>query len=203
MKLWNKLAQDARVIAILMGVNVIQFIVILGLIICLADIPTRFTFHIPPDLSNGATLKAHHIPNSYVGEFTFYIWQALNNWSNNGAQDADKNLSFYGGYLTPSFTYYLQNRYKQMHTSGELQGRVRIIRPIAGDQPEVTQLSQSAWRVLIKVRESEYVNGILVKDKDIEFPFKVIRFNSNAQRNPFGLALDGFVSDPVLLKLMK
>ncbi len=203
MRLWNKLAQDARVIAILMGVNAIQFIVILGLIFCLWTMPTRFTFHIPPDLSNGATLKANQIPNAYVGEFTFYIWQALNNWSHNGAQDADKNLKFYGSYLTPSFQYYLQQRYKTLQTAGELQGRVRIIRPISGDLPIVKKLSQHVWQVLMKVRESEYVNGILVKDKDIEYPFKVVRFNGNAQHNPFGLALDGFLSNPILLKLMK
>jgi len=55
MKLWNKLAQDARIIVILVGTNIAQFIIILGLLLCIAIIPTRFTFHIPPDLSNGAT----------------------------------------------------------------------------------------------------------------------------------------------------
>lgn len=203
MKLWNKLAQDTRVIAILVGANILQFFVILGLIFCLATIPTRFTFHIPPDLSNGATLKANKVPNAYVGEFAFYMWQAINNWPTNGAQDSSKNLNYYGAYLTPSFKYYLQQHYKKLHQSGQLQGRVRVIRPIPGDQPKVTRLTQNSWQVLLKVRESAYVNGILVKDKNIEFPFKVVRFNEDAQLNPFGLALDGFTSSPILLKLMK
>ena len=203
MKLWNKLAQDTRVIAILIGTNVAQLLIILGLVICLVTIPTRFTFHIPPDLSNGATLKANKIPNAYVGEFAFYMWQAINNWPNDGAQDATKNLNYYGAYLTPTFKYYLQQRYQDLHKKGELQGRVRVVRLIPGDQPEVTKLNQTTWQVILKVRESAYVNGILVKDKDIEFPFKVVRFNQNAQLNPFGLALDGFTSNPSMLKLTK
>ena len=65
------------------------------------------------------------------------------------------------------------------------------------------QLNANTWQVILKVRLSEYNNGVLIKDKEIEYPFKVIRYNGNAQVNPYGLVLDGFTSTPVLLKTYK
>lgn len=203
MRFWNKIAQDTRLIAILIGINVVQFIVIIGLLICLATIPTRFTFHIPPDISNGATLHANKIPKAYVGQFAFYIWQVINNWQTNGSQDAVSNLNLYGAYLSPSFRYYLADNNKMLKRLGELQGRVRVIRPLPKEMPQVIQTNANTWQVLLKVRDSEYVNGVLVKDKNIEYPFKVIRYNGNAQTNPFGLVLDGFSSQPQILKILK
>ena len=203
MKLWNKLAQDTRVIALLMGANLMQFIIILGLLICMLTIPTRFTFHVPPDLSNGATIQANKIPNAYVGQFAFNIWQVINNWSNNGATDANRNLALYSAYLTPQFKYQLQQRNKHLHQLGELQGRIRVLRPIYNEQPQVTKLRSNTWRVLLKVRDSEYVNGVLIKDKEIAYPFKIVRYNGNEQLNPFGLAIARFAADPSVIKTIK
>lgn len=203
MKLWNKIAQDTRVIAILIGTNIAQLVIIIGLLACLITIPTRFTFHIPPDLSNGATLQANKIPNAYVGQFAFNIWQVINNWSKNGAKDSDRNLALYGAYLTPQFKYQLSQRYKNLKNLGQLQGRVRVIRPIYDEKPKVTKLSSDSWQVILKARDSEYVNGVLIKDKEIEYPFKVIRYNGNEQLNPFGLAIDGFSSQPFIIKTFK
>lgn len=203
MKLWNKLAQDARVIAILIGTNVAQFIIILSLIVCVLTIPTRFTFHIPPDLNNGATLQANKIPNAYVGQFAFNIWQVINNWSKNGALDANRNLALYGAYLTPEFKYQLEQHYKKLKAQGELQGRVRVIRPIYNEKPQVKKLNANTWQVILKARDSEYVNGVLIKDKEIEYPFKIIRFDGNEQLNPFGLAIAGFNSNPFVIKTFK
>lgn len=203
MKLWNKLAQDIRVIAILMVTNLAQLIIIIGLIICLAIMPTRFTFHIPPDLSNGVTLQANKIPRAYVGQFAFYIWQAVNNWQTSGEQDAPTNLQKYGAYLSPSFKYYLTKDDERLKGLGELQSRVRVIRPMPGQEPQVLQIDSDTWQVNLAVRDSEYVNGILVKDKEIEYPFKVIRYNGNAQSNPFGLVLDDFIGQPQVLSTLK
>jgi len=203
MKLWNKVAQDTRLIAILIGTNIAQFIIIIGLIVCIAFIPTRFTFHIPPNLSNGATLHANTIPKAYVGQFAFYIWQVINNWQTNGAVEAPHNLQQYGTYLTPRFKYSLAQNNKHLAALGELQDRVRVIRPIPNENPQTTKINANTWQVILKVRDSEYVNGVLIKDKDIEYPFKVVRYNGNAQLNPFGLALAGFTSKPTVLKTLK
>ena len=202
MKLWNKLAQDFRVMVILSIANGVQFVIILGLLLCLLTIPTRFTFHIPPDLSNGATLKANEIPNPYVGEFAFYVWQALNDWQTDGSNDAFKNLQAFSPYLSPSFRYSLTQENNQEKTNGDLQGRVRLLRLMPDVLPQVTKLDANDWLVNLDIRDSEYVNGILIKDKEIQYPFKV-RVGGDAQTNPYGLVLDGFVDDPKVISTMK
>ena len=203
MKLWNKLAQDARVMGILSIANGIQFLIILGLLLVLMRIPTRFTFHIPPDLSNGVTLTANQIPAPYVGEFAFYIWQALNDWQTDGAKDFGENLQKYGPYLSPAFRYTLAQEEKQLSAEGAMQGRVRLLRLMPGTMPKVTALEANTWAVTLDLRESEYVNGILIKDKEIEYPFRVAAFNGDAQANPFGLVLDGFIDEPKILSTLK
>lgn len=203
MKLWNKIAQDTRILMLSLAANGAQLVIILGLIICIIMIPTRFTFHIPPDLSDGTTLKANKIPKAYVGQFTFYIWQVLNNWQHNGAQEVKVNLQQYGAYLSPSFKYHLQQHYQQLASQGQLQSRVRVIRPVPGSNPKVQQSNANTWQVNLLLRDSEYVNGVLVKDKRIRYVFKVSRFKGNAQLNPFDLVLDGFARQPQVVKTIK
>ena len=56
---------------------------------------TQLTAHIPPDLSNGATIKIGgnaEVPPANVYAFGFYIWQQINNWPNDGVQDYGKQL---------------------------------------------------------------------------------------------------------------
>ena len=203
MKLWNKISQDLRLIKTLIGINLFQLVIIIGLFIAIFTIPTRFTFHIPPDLSNGATLHANKIPNSYVGQFTFNIWQILNDWSKDGSKDAENNLRLYSAYLTPSFRYQLNRSYKALKSRGELQGRVRVIQPMVSQPPIVKKISSGKWQVILKARETEYVNGVLIKNKEIEFPFEVVKYNENEQLNPFGLAINGFTSQPFVIKTYK
>ena len=203
MKLWNKLAQDFRVMVILSMANGVQFLIILGLMVCLMTIPTRFTFHIPPDLSNGATFKVSQIPNAYVGEFAFYIWQSLNDWQTDGSQDAPKNLHAFGAYLSPSFRYSLSQQFKKLSNDGDIQGRVKVIRLMPGALPVVTKLDDNHWIATLDLRDSEYVNGILIKDKEIQYSFKVTAFNADAQLNQMGLVLDGFIDDPKIVQTIK
>jgi integrating conjugative element protein (TIGR03746 family) len=203
MKLWNKIAQDARLIKLLVILNVAQFVVIIGLLVSILTIPTRFTFHIPPDLSNGTTLKANKVPNAYVGQFAFYIWQLINNWQNNAAIDSKNAVTQYQYYLSPSFKYQLKKQDQSLQERGELAGRTRVIRAVSNAMPKVTKISSDKWQVELTVRDSEYVNGIVVKDKNIVYSLIVQQFNGNAQFNPFGLVLDGYSKAPVIKKLVK
>ncbi len=72
-----------------------------------------------------------------------------------------------------------------------------------GTMPKVTALDANTWAVTLDLRDSEYVNGILIKDKEIEYPFRVAVFNGDAQVNPFGLVLDGFIDEPKILSTLK
>ena len=66
---------------------------------------TQLTAHIPPDLSNGASLKiggTPQVPTPNVYVFGFYIWQQINNWPKDGGTDYSKQIFALQAYITPA-----------------------------------------------------------------------------------------------------
>lgn len=164
--------------------------------------PTRMTVYIPPDISNGATQKAGEIPNPFIYTFTFEVWQEINHWTQNGTQDYITNINTYWPYFTPSFKSVLLQDYEDLKTSGQLD-RERVMQGIEGaayDSIYVKKLSDNTWEVDLKVRLTEYKNNQVVKDVEILYPLKVVRYNISQKVNPYGLAITGFASEPVRLK---
>ncbi|MCK5188468.1 MAG: TIGR03746 family integrating conjugative element protein, partial [Methylococcales bacterium] len=86
--------------------------------------------HIPPDLRSGAILKADEISSANVYAFTFYIFQQLNHWAENGADDYGMQIFKTAPYLTPEFREYLINDLDIRGKKGELSGRTRVIHPV-------------------------------------------------------------------------
>lgn len=203
MRMWSRIAKDYRLIATLVILLFVQSIYICGLLVDGYHIPEHFRVDLPPDISNGVSLKVNQVSKSSVGAFAFYVWQVINNWQDNGLKDSSTQLTKYRYYLSPQFRYDLKNLYKKLSDKGQLQGRIRVVRPMPNQEPKVTKISSTAWQVILFVRVSEYVNGILVKDKEIEYPIKVEKFNQNAQFNPYGLVLAGFTNNPKILKVIK
>jgi len=199
---WKKEDQDRAVIAAQSRV----IWIIVGLC-CLFAIgwmrsPADLTIHIPPDITNGATFKVHEVPNAFLHSFTYEVWQEVNYWSQDGAQDYLKNLHTYAAYLTPQFQHALLQEYEELKTAGQVQ-RQRTIQGIAGSAFEsstVKQLSQNSWEIDLKVRLVEYRNHQIVKEIEMLYPLKVIRWDISSEKNPYGLALDGFIAPPIRLK---
>lgn len=164
--------------------------------------PSRLTVYIPPEISNGATLKANEIPNPLVYAFAYEVWQEINYWPQDGTEDYQKNLHTYWSYLTPNFKSDLLQDYEDLKTSGQVQ-RQRYLQGITGaayDSANVKKLSDDTWEVDLQMRLTEYKNNQPVKDVEILYPIKITRMNASQQNNPYGLAIAGFVSEPMRLK---
>ena len=58
--------------------------------------------HLPPDLRSGATLTPDQIHPANVYAFAFYIFQQLNRWPDDGAEDFGNAIFSLSAYLTPS-----------------------------------------------------------------------------------------------------
>lgn len=199
---WKKEDKDERIIKLQK-----QFIFIL-LLICLScfigwmTAPSRMTVYIPPDITNGATLKAGAIPNPLIYSFAYEIWQEINYWPHDGTQDYLNNLHTYWSYLTPSFKAELLQDQEDLKTSGQVQ-RQRYLQGMEGaayDATNVKKLSDNTWEVDLKMRLTEYKNNQPVKDVEILYPLKLVRAHISQQDNPYGLQLAGFVSEPIRLK---
>jgi len=155
--------------------------------------------HIPPELSNGAAQKANFVPEPNVYLFTSNILQALNNWTENGETDFKRNIEAYQHYLTPAFKEQLLTLYENKRKRGELAERIRGGQELFGheyDEARVRALAPNVWRVDIDLKIREWFRGMKVKDVDLAFPIRVVRYDINRQLNPWGLALDGFIELP-------
>lgn len=199
---WKKEDQDAAVIKAQTKTIYLLFAAILVCAIGWMTAPSRITLYLPPDISNGATMKVGEIPSPLIYSFAYEVWQEINYWSQDGVQDYQKNIQTYWPYLTPNFKSDLLQDYKDLKTSGQLQ-RQRFLQGISGaayESANVKKLSDSTWEVDLKMRLTEYRNNQPVKDVEILYPLKVTRMNVSQQNNPYGLAIAGFIAEPIRLK---
>jgi len=199
---WKKEDRDLQIIQCQK-----RFILILCSICFLLTIgwitsPSRLTIFIPPDLSNGATEKVNAIPKPFIYSFAYEVWQEINHWPSDGTMDYPNNLHTYWSYLTPSFQSTLLTDLETLKATGQVQ-RERFLQGTTGaayDETSVKQLSNNSWEVDLSMHLTEFKNNQPVKDVEILYPLKITRLDVSQRDNPYGLALAGFVSEPVRLK---
>jgi integrating conjugative element protein (TIGR03746 family) len=164
--------------------------------------PRDLTIHVPPDLRSGSVRKWWDIPPESVYAFALYVFQELNRWPTNGEVDYPREIHALSPYLTPECQRYLKHDFTWRRDHGELRERVRGVYEIPGrgygEDPtlRVTVLSRSEWIVTLDLDVDEYYGGDLVKRAFVRYPLRVIRYDVDPQRNPFGLALDCFARPP-------
>lgn len=164
--------------------------------------PRDLTIHVPPDLRSGSVRKWWDVPPESVYAFTLYIFQQLNRWPTNGEDDYARNIRALAPYFTPACKSFLESDFAARRDGGELRQRVRGIYEIPGrgfgDAPafRVKSLSQRDWLVTLDVTADEYYGAEQVKRVFVRYPVKVVRDDVDAEKNPFGLALDCFASTP-------
>ena len=164
--------------------------------------PRNLTIHVPPDLRSGSTRKWWDVPQESVYAFTFYVFQQLNRWPANGEEDYPRNIQMLGAYLTPECRAFLEQDFATRRDRGELRQRVRGVYEIPGrgygDAPaeRVTAISKDDWLVTLDLAADEYYGTEHVKRALVRFPLKVVRWDIDPQKNPFGLALDCYSRAP-------
>lgn len=164
--------------------------------------PRELTIHVPPDLRSGSTRKWWEVPPESVYAFAFYIFQQLNRWPVNGEEDYPRNIQTLSAYLTPACRAFLGQDFASRRGGGELRQRVRGIYEIPGrgygNDPamRVKVVSDRDWIVTLDVTADEYVGAEQIKRAFVRYPIKVVRLDIDAERNPFGLALDCYSRPP-------
>lgn len=154
--------------------------------------------YIPPDLSAGATVRPGEIPESSVHAFAFYVWQQLNRWPRNGESDYAENLFRFSPYLSRACQMELQKDLDKRARAGELRERVRGVQPVAGSHfrgDRVRRRTEDLWLVVLDLELEEFYMGTRVKHRYIRYPLRVLRYDVDRKRNPFGLILDCFDED--------
>ena len=149
------------------------------------------------------------MPPASVYAFTFYIFQQLNRWPDNGEADYARNIRALRAYLTPACQSWLNHDFQVRRDGGELRDRTRGIYELPGhgygspvredhaaSHPRVEVLSRDSWRVTLDVAVEEYYQNEPVKKALVRYPLQVVRYAIDGEKNPWGLAIDCLSSAP-------
>ena len=176
----------------------LEALIILALWFGWSQAPKEMTVHVPPDLRSGAVLAVDQIHPANVYAFAFYVFQQLNRWPEDGAQDYGRTIFSVSPYLTPKYRANLIADMELKGRQGELAYRVRGVQEIPGhgyEERRVDVLKHGLWVVWLDLDLYESVKGMTVKKTAIRYPLRVVRYAVDLEVNPWGLALDGFAGD--------
>lgn len=157
---------------------------------------------IPPQVpTSGLTMTANDVPAASVFSFAYYVWQNLNDWSSDGAEDYPANLTKFSPFLTPNFHHELTMDFQKRFQAGEVQHRLRNLLGVSGSlyvPSDVEYVGHGTWLVHLVMHLSERVkdNDAPVKDIQMSYTLRVVSYDVSGTQNQWGLALDGFSGEP-------
>jgi len=160
----------------------------------LATVQTEFKMHVPPDLSQGATLEPDRPmkPNVYL--YALYLWKNINEWPGSGVDDYKANIEKFKCYVSPDFYNWLNRHYERERASGAL-SRTRTLSAEGFFTPDyVEALGNNTWYVWLDMNLEERVAGEVVKDVVMRYP--LYAYLDSRSCNEFGVSLGGFFNDP-------
>ena len=154
----------------------------------------EITVHVPPDLSQGTTLKGGQIGKSNVFTFANYVMTSVNEWNTSGRDDFPKLIEEYTCVITPGFKARLERSLNQKEAQGELDRSRSVARLGPYTDKYVNFLGNGTWVVWLDLTLKETLLGQDVKDTVIRYPVRVIK--DTRLCNPMKLAIDGYEYEP-------
>ncbi|MCC3701664.1 TIGR03746 family integrating conjugative element protein [Rouxiella badensis] len=194
--------RDQHIFTLRMACGMLTFFLLLALA-GWTMAPRSLMIYNPPDLRSGSTRAWWEIPPSSVYTFAFYIFQQLNAWPKNGEKDYPAKIEALSAYLTPACHAFLKIDAKKRTDSSELTDRVRVVYELPGhgfSDRSVSVHSRNSWTVRLDLVADEYFLTEPVKRALTRYPLKIVRWGGDAERNPFGLAVDCYDGVPQRLE---
>lgn len=196
---------------------ILSFIINVFLGIALYKVPKSITVNIPPAIpESGLKVKAGAITSARVYAFTYYIWQSIQTWPNNGLEDYSNNLTNFSPYLTVDFQNVLKDEGAKMNTQGFLFQHQQMTFGIDGssfDPKDVKYVGDGTWLVHLSMRTINAVappeknqgfsESHVAMDAQTSFVFKVVRYDYAPDKNHWGLAIAGYAVPPKVVKVNK
>ncbi len=149
--------------------------------------------YIPPDLSQGVTLKVGEIPESFLYTFADHIWPAINHWLKDGYEEAPLNIYNYQAFITPACSDNLQSVATKKMDSGELLNRSRQLHSMKGHgylPDRVVPIGPGRWVVALDYNLQEQISGKEVKNINLRYWLNITEYDVDKNLNPWGLGID-------------
>lgn len=206
MKFLNALEQAQWHIRTMWYVIIIVFFVNMLVVLGWMHSQSHIKVIVPPHIpQSGLTLTHGEVSKTTIYSFAYYVWQSVNHWANDGLRDYKQQITRFAPFLTPAFKLKLVRNYNNLLNQGELQGRLRFLQGLSGSEytvNDVKVIGHGTWIVDLKMRLIEMMNANakVVKDAEMNYTLKIVRYNVDAKQNPWGLAIAGFARSPVRIK---
>lgn len=182
--------------------NMCSTAVSIALVVGFIFIKNDITVHIPPDISGGASLKEHMVPEENVYLFAGSIWKALNYWETDGKTEMKNNIDMYRCYLTPTFATYLKTQHDQRVSGGMTQDVARTANSIK-ESPysaeKVTPESKGQWEAVLDLRIQESMGSNIIRNVPLRYRLTIVTDDSSAHCNPWNLKIAALKEEPVRL----
>lgn len=198
-KFRNKLKQKDSHVTTLQAALLGAGIVILYLMLLYWDAKEEQLFRVPPDLRQGAVMRANDVAPPTVYSFAYYILQQVNHWPKDGEEEYGKKIYYLQAFLTPKFREDLIDERDLKSQKGELRRRVRKIQEVYGrgyESDRVLIESKDSWVVWVDVEISETIHGQPVKSVYVQYPLRIVRYDVDPESNPWGLAISEYAGKP-------
>lgn len=171
-------------------------------------VPKTIDVHLAPDIRAGSVVEIKngvgYIPPENVYSFAYYIWQQLNRWQEDGMKDYPKQLYNLQSFVTAKCQAEIKDDMKNRAKNSELLQRTRLITEIPGFSFAANRViadSSAVWTVFLDMQLQETYRGQNVKDTYVRYPLRIVRYDVDRERNPWGLGLDCFSDQPKRLDI--
>jgi integrating conjugative element protein (TIGR03746 family) len=171
-------------------------------------VPKTIDVHLAPDIRAGSVVEIKngvgYIPPENVYSFAYYIWQQLNRWQEDGMKDYPKQLYNLQSFITAKCQAEIKDDMKNRAKNSELLQRTRLITEIPGFSFAANRViaeGSAVWTVFLDMQLQETYRGQNVKDTFIRYPLRLVRYDVDRERNPWGLGLDCFSDQPQRLDI--
>lgn len=178
------------------------FIALIVAITSIMSVVKDITVHVPPDLSEGVSMKIGDYPKANVLTNTNFLWVAINTWKESGSKEAIDNLNQYQNYMSEDFKKQLTN----ILNNRALDRKRRLTLAdgsLSGFDKRVIVLNKGSWVVVLDYIEEEWYLGERIRHSKIRYPIEVEQTTSSADVNPIQLKLIGFYKPPTVIEDMK
>ncbi len=157
--------------------------------------------YVPPQLTIGTTLEVNTPSDEFVYGFTYYIWQVLHHWPNDGEENFDANIHMLQAYFTPHFYQTLKSEAALLKEKRQSSSRIRRLTGLHGALYQshfVQQIDNHTWLVTLHMQVSEYVSESQLRIKEVgyEYQLYVTLEDFNREANPWGLVISGYAKTP-------
>ncbi len=155
---------------------------------------TELKLHLPPDVSQGATLQVGQLPLPTAYTYTRYIWQNLNTWQKNGATEYESAIEAFSCYLSPEFQEDLRQTVIEKRSKGELNRTRQLSDAHLYTSEYVKKFSDTTFGVWLDQNLKETVRGQPVKEISMRYPLHLVA--DQRPCNVLGFSLGGFMASP-------